>query len=63
MMTPYKMEINNAARYILANPADSFLSVPIDIFQFSLILGIVHCKAQEEVLTDILNAQRILKKF
>jgi hypothetical protein len=56
-MTAYQMEVNNAARYILDNNPSKEGSHPIDIFEFSKIMSIVHCKSKDDVLQDILNAQ------
>jgi hypothetical protein len=57
-MTAYQMEVNNAGRYIMENNPNEEGSMPVDIFQFSLVLAIVHCKAKEEVLEDIIKAQK-----
>ena len=59
-MSPYQMEINNAARYILDNNPDKPNTEPISIFQFAAVLGVCHCKSNVEVAQDILNAQNAI---
>jgi hypothetical protein len=61
-MTAYQMEINNAAQYIKDNRPGIPFAEPIDVFQFSTILSIVHCKSKEEVAMDIINAQEGIKE-
>ena len=62
-MTPYQMEVNNAARYIFENRVGPQGNPKaIDIFTFSMVMGIIHCKDKAEIVMDIVNAGDAIAK-
>jgi hypothetical protein len=60
-MTPYQMEINNAARHIMDTSVHDTGNA-IDVFVFSSVLGVVHCKDKAEVALDIIAAGDTIAK-
>jgi hypothetical protein len=58
MTTPYQMTVNNAAKHIRNNPADS--PDCINIFGFSSVMSVLFCKDKTEIIDDILSAHIVI---
>jgi len=59
---PYRMEINNAAIYILDhNPDCTAREDVVTIFEVATVLSVTHCKEKEEIVGDIIAAQLELR--
>ena len=58
MTTPYQMAVNNAAKHIRKNPADT--PDCINIFGFSSVMSVLFCKNKIEIVDDILAAHVVM---
>jgi len=55
--TPYRMAVNNTARYIRSPANRRGEEFHLDAFKASEVLAIAFCKLKEDVILDLLNAK------